>query len=69
MQFHVSAGELNNYRGDSGMPRYDSAVDFVTRLMGDGVPVEWRSWPDVYHEPTPQMENDARAFLARQLER
>lgn len=69
VQFHVSAGELNNYRGDSGMPRYDSAVDFVTRLMGDGVPVEWRSWPDVYHEPTPQMENDARAFLARQLER
>ena len=69
VQFHVSAGEANNYRGDGGVPRYDTVVDFVTRLMGDGVPGEWRSWPDVYHEPTPRMENEARAFLARQLER
>lgn len=67
VKFHISAGALNNFRGDGGLPRYDTALDFVTRLIGDGVPVEWRSWPDVYHQPTPEMETAARDFLARQL--
>lgn len=67
VDFHISAGELDNYRGEDGVPRYDAAVDFVTRLMGDGVPVEWRSWPGVYHEPAPEMIRTAQAFLVRHL--
>ncbi len=67
VRYHIAAGELDNYRGDGGVPRYDTSVDFVTRLMGDGVPVEWKSWPEVYHEPTVEMEEEARAFIARQL--
>lgn len=67
VRFYISSGELDNSQPGSSFPRYDTAVDFVTRLMGNGVPVEWRSWPAVYHQPTAQMEDEAREFLARQL--
>jgi hypothetical protein len=67
VRFHISSGERDNFRGGTGLPRYDATLDFVTRLMGDGVPVEWRSWPGVYHQPTIEMEDASRAFLSRQL--
>lgn len=67
VSFHIASGELDNYRGDGGLPRFDAAVDFVTRLMGDGVPVEWCPWPGVYYEPSPEMTSAAQDFLARHL--
>ncbi len=46
---------------------YDCSVDFVTRLRGAGVSVEWRVWPGDTHTPTAEMEAAARVFLSNQL--
>lgn len=68
VRYFMTASEADNF-DSGGYPRYDTAVDFVTRLRGAGVPVEWRSWPDAPHLPTREMEDAARAFLRQQSPR
>jgi hypothetical protein len=63
--YFMTASEADNLEA-GGFPRYDTAVDFTTRLRGAGVNVEWRSWPDAPHMPTLEMEEAARAFLKKQ---
>ncbi|EIP98029.1 hypothetical protein OpiT1DRAFT_02479 [Opitutaceae bacterium TAV1] len=67
VRFFVSAAEGDNFVSGDFAPRHATAVDFVTRLRGAGVDVEWRSYPNAPHLPTLEMEEAARAFLARQL--
>jgi predicted esterase len=65
IRYFMTASEADNFE-TGGFPRYDTAVDFVTRLRGAGVNVEWRSWPDAPHLPTLEMEEAARVFLKKQ---
>jgi acetyl esterase/lipase len=46
---------------------HDFSVDFVTRLRGAGVAVDWRVWPGAMHTPTFEMEEASRDFLKNQL--
>jgi hypothetical protein len=66
IRYFMTASEADNF-DSGGYPRYDTAVDFTTRLRGAGVSVEWRSWADAPHLPTLEMEEAARTFLKKQL--
>lgn len=67
--YRVSAAEDDRTYDRLTVPRYDVAVDFVTRMRGAGVGVEWRSWPAAGHAPTFAMESECREFLARRTRR
>jgi len=65
VKYFITASETDGV-DNGGYPRYEIAVDFVTRMRGAGVSVEWRSWADAPHVPTVEMEEAARAFLKRE---
>lgn len=68
VRFWVSVTEGDDLSANS-YNRRAAAEAFVTLLRGAGVETEWKVFPGTAHLPTREMEEDAQAFLARQIGR
>ncbi|MBC8009766.1 MAG: hypothetical protein H7067_06695, partial [Burkholderiales bacterium] len=67
LAYWIGANPLDNHSFSSLRPRYAFQRELAERLRHHGANVEWTEWPSPEHTPSPDQEDAARAFLARQL--
>jgi hypothetical protein len=63
----IGANSWDNHDVARNSPRFAYLQDFAGRLRAADVPLEWEEFSAPTSAPTPEMEDAARAFLARQL--
>jgi hypothetical protein len=63
----VTCGERDGGIDHALRGSYAATVRFVTFARGEGLPVTWKSFPDLEHRPSAELENLAQKFLAEQL--